>query len=318
MPLRFHPISPWRVGGGNDRFGLFLPGMPLVGGDAFVSGTVSVLVSGSGPPYQWYRDGVAIPGETGSSYVLVDADEGTDITVKDSMGTESNALVQPTIPAGLIAAWEVWNATPDINGQLDTCPDRSGNGNTSQTLASSGSKPAIAASASFNNQAVATMAGTAGHILRKVTFTQGDIAQPYDVYWVGIQTNLGGTRQQWDSGGDASKRAIGYKLPAGFAISSVSNLTGGDTSTSPVVYGGRYDSTIIIASALYENDPATPKNTGDSGNRALSGLSVAGNNGTTPYSETLAGIFVAPGMSESERRLLFAYIYWRWKVGVAP
>ncbi len=52
-------------------------------------------VDGMGPvSYQWYRDGVAVGGATGSTYTLGDADVGTTITVAasytDGQGTNES------------------------------------------------------------------------------------------------------------------------------------------------------------------------------------------------------------------------------------
>lgn len=293
------------------------PGAPTIASvEPYIGGTISVDAPGAGAPYQWYRDGSPIGGETASTYTIVSDDEGTDTTVMDSAGVESNAIAQPTIPAGLVLAWEAWTATPDANTQLETCPDRTGNSNTGTCPAALTARPALAASASYNNQVVAAFAGTAGQTLARATFTQGAQAQPTEVYWVGDQSNVGGTRQQWDGGG-AAARHIGYKLAGGFAIAGITTLGYGSLVTTPVIYGGRIDG---ANSALYEQDPATPVATGAGGTHTLNGLTVAGAYTGTPASQTFAGIWVAPsgGLSEIERRALFAYAYWRFKVGIAP
>jgi len=62
-------------------------GLPVVSGLVEVGETITIDISGVSdadgiytPTYQWYRDGVAIPGETNATYTIVAADEETDLT----------------------------------------------------------------------------------------------------------------------------------------------------------------------------------------------------------------------------------------------
>ncbi len=122
---------------------------PGLTGNALVGETL-VVVPGEwrgGPAptlsYQWKRDGNPISGETGTSYVLVEDDQGAEITVAEtatnsqgSAVSESGAVVPsaggPFHPTQISSIWADWDPgliTSLSDGQgVATLPDGSSNG----------------------------------------------------------------------------------------------------------------------------------------------------------------------------------------------
>ena len=98
-PLTSAPVGP--VANVNDA----PVGVPTISGTASKGQTLTANTSGISDAdglgtfsYQWLRGGVAIGGATGSTYLLVNADVGTQITVQvtytDGHGTAEGPLTQ--------------------------------------------------------------------------------------------------------------------------------------------------------------------------------------------------------------------------------
>ncbi len=96
-----------------------LSGVPSISGSAIVGQTlvaVPATVTGNPVPartWQWRRDGNAIPGATGPSYLLAVADEGASVTV---VQTETNA--SGSASAESAAAGPVTHAAPVASGTI--------------------------------------------------------------------------------------------------------------------------------------------------------------------------------------------------------
>ena len=75
-------------------------GQTLTGGDGTATGTGTTAVASR----QWRRDGAVISGATSSTYTLVSADAGTDITFQvvwsDDNGSLAATSLATSIPAG--------------------------------------------------------------------------------------------------------------------------------------------------------------------------------------------------------------------------
>lgn len=100
---------------------------PKIGGTTSVGSTLTVSEgtwqpSGTGFGYQWLRDGIAVPTETGSTYDLTVADLGTSISVEVT-GTEDGytSLKKAAAATGPIASGTITNsAQPTIAGEPKT------------------------------------------------------------------------------------------------------------------------------------------------------------------------------------------------------
>lgn len=92
---------------------------PVITGTADIGETLSVTAgsyTGASPinlTYQWLRDGVVIPSETGNTYFTVEADADTTISVREtaanvagSIDTLSNGIDLPPLPTGPVPSFD--------------------------------------------------------------------------------------------------------------------------------------------------------------------------------------------------------------------
>ncbi|MDR1834120.1 MAG: Ig-like domain repeat protein, partial [Propionibacteriaceae bacterium] len=87
---------------------VMVAGTVAISGSAVVGSTLTAITSGWTPSnvtlyYQWYRNGVAIPGATGQTYTLTAADQGATITVGVTGGHNDYAPAAGAASAGVIA-----------------------------------------------------------------------------------------------------------------------------------------------------------------------------------------------------------------------
>lgn len=107
----------------------FVAGIPLTAPTPTITGTAAVgntLTANPGTwttetslAYQWYRNGAAISGATGSTYVLAAADQGTKLTVRVT-GTKSGyaTTTKESAQTAAVAAGTLVAPTPTISGTL--------------------------------------------------------------------------------------------------------------------------------------------------------------------------------------------------------
>lgn len=100
--------------GGGGNVAPVITGVPTISGTATVGNVLTASpasVTGTPSPtrtWQWYRDGVAISGATGSTHTIVSADQGTDITVQqietNVAGSDDATSLATSIPAAFTPA----------------------------------------------------------------------------------------------------------------------------------------------------------------------------------------------------------------------
>lgn len=234
------------------------------------------------------------------------------------------------LPSGGIIAWyEAGLTALDANGQLETFTDATGAGNHLACPAALGARPAVAPKTAYGDTPVVSFAGGVGtgQYASRATWTQGSQAQPTCLVFVGdVPDNVSGSaRTILDGGTNGFRQALRRQnnSSGGFDMAALTSLPSGDTRTTPCImwltFGG-------VSSAIYIDDPETPKATGDAGTQAINGLTMAAGWGSTVGSVCNvwgAGVYKANDVgdfSESWRRAVGAYVYTRTNgaVGVAP
>ncbi|MEB4614502.1 excalibur calcium-binding domain-containing protein, partial [Leucobacter sp. M11] len=99
--------------------GLLTTATPGISGNLWagqkVTATAGAWTAGTALSYQWLRNGTAIKGATGSSYVLVAADSATRLTVRVT-GTKSGYVTASAISAQKTVLRTLAGATPKLSG----------------------------------------------------------------------------------------------------------------------------------------------------------------------------------------------------------
>lgn len=240
------------------------------------------------------------------------------------------APTYPLLTGGLIAWFEAGLTELDANGQLEQFDDVSGNGNHLACPAALASRPPIAASANYGDTPViAFPGGAAGNqqLASRATWTQGAQAQPTCIVWIGdIADNVAGSaRTLIDGGTNGSRQTIRRQnnSSGGFDMAALTSLPSGDVRTTPCIIWAIFAG---VSSAIYIEDPETPKATGAPGTQAINGLTMAaawGNTTGIPCNVWGAGVYKATDVgdfSESWRRAVGAYVWTKTSgaVGVEP
>lgn len=284
---------------------------PTISGTNAVSDVLTVVSGGGGGGYQWYSNGVAVSGETGSTYTIRHQDIGLDITCTEG-GVESNAITawHPNDESGYFADFRADTGVLTAGGGaathgqvIETWQDVSGNAR-HVTQATSGYRPTFD-STTYAGYPHMRGDGVDDHLSRAVTLTR-----PQTVFIVCEVVNFGINKRVFSTGSSGSRMLIqpdfggtglvkngGATTPSSsWAVDSRAIITGRTTSTQNHIRlnaGTEYSAT---------------ETTGNGAELLIGGSSAA----NSCDSRIFAVLFYAADLDTSAQARVRAYLKAKW------
>lgn len=183
---------------------------PVISGTSAITDTLTVTTGGGSGTFQWYSDGVAVSGQTGSTYVIRVVDIGLPITCRED-GVSSNTITawHPDDESGYFADYRadvgVLNAggSSAVSGEaVATWQDQSGNAR-HLTQSTSGSRPLFDTSGTGGRPTFIDFDATDDSLARTIT-----VARPYSVFVVAEADAVIANRRYFSTASSGSRMII--------------------------------------------------------------------------------------------------------------